>query len=188
VALRLAEHEPDDALAALARREVDIAVAHSYSLLPRNLPTSAEQRRLLDDPVLLALPTELAAARGLVPNEVVALADFAREPWLVPGRVESCHEMVQRACGAAGFVPDGVAEATDFAVLTALVAAGAGVALVPRMALPDGPPTVSIHPLREPVTRKVFALTGRGAARRPDIGRALAALAGAAAMLSGHNS
>jgi len=185
VALRLAEHEPDDAIAALVRRDVDIAVVHSYSLLPRNVPTSSEQRRLLDDPVLLALPPALAAARGLVPNEVVALAEFAGQPWLVPRPAQACHEMIQRACGAAGFVPDTVAEATDFAVLTTLVAAGAGVALVPRMALPDGLLALSLHPLREPVTRKVFALTGPGAARRPDVARALDALAAAAATVSG---
>jgi DNA-binding transcriptional LysR family regulator len=89
--------------------------------------------------------------------------------------------MIQRACGAAGFVPETVAEATDFAVLTALVAVGAGVALVPRLALPDGGAPVSLHPLSRPVTRKVFALTGPGAGRRPDIGRALDALATAAA-------
>jgi DNA-binding transcriptional LysR family regulator len=141
--------------------------------------------RLLDGPVLLAVPPALTAARGLVPNEVVALGDYAREPWLVPRRAESCHEMIQRACGAAGFVPDSVAEASDFAVLTALVEAGAGVALVPRMALPDGPLAVGVHPLREPVTRTVFALTGPGAARRPDIARTLDMLAAAAATVSG---
>jgi len=106
VTLRLAEHEPDEAVAALVRRDVDVAVVHSYSLLPRDVPTSCDQRRLLDDPVLLALPPALAAARGLVPNEGVALAEFAGEPWLVPRPEESCHEMIQRACGAAGFVPD----------------------------------------------------------------------------------
>ena len=185
VALRLAEHEPDEAVAALVRRDVDVAVVHSYSLLPRNVPTSCDQCRLLDDPVLLALPPALAAARGLVPNESVALAEFAGEQWLVPRPEESCHEMIQRACGAAGFVPDTVAEATDFAVLTALVTAGAGVALVPRMALPAGPLAVSLHPPRDPVTRKVFALTGPGAARRPDVARALDALTTAAAAVSG---
>ncbi|HEX4355904.1 MAG TPA: LysR substrate-binding domain-containing protein [Pseudonocardia sp.] len=113
------------------------------------------------------------------------MAEFAGEPWLVPRPEETCHEMIQRACGAAGFVPDTVAEATDFAVLTALVAAGAGVALVPRMALPAGPLAVSLHPPRDPVTRKVFALTGPGAARRPDIARALDALSTAAATISG---
>jgi len=51
--------------------------------------------------VLLAVPPALAAARGLVPNEVVAPGDYAREPWLVPRRAESCHEMIQRACDRA---------------------------------------------------------------------------------------
>jgi len=231
VALRLMEHEPEESLTALARREVDIAVAHSYSLLPRALPVRCDERWLMDDPVLLALPRSVAGARGLAPGQPVGLADFRNEPWLVPGRAESCHEMIQRACGAAGFVPDAVAEATDFAVLTALVAAGAGVALVPRMALPDGvePPgieasrgessrgerrrgesspgerrrgerrrgegshgessrgegsrgegSVSLHPLVQPVTRRVSALTRTGATRRPDIARALDALADAA--------
>ena len=70
-------------------------------------------------------------------------------------------------------------------MLTALVAAAAGVAMVPRMALPAGPLAVSLHPPRDPVTRKVFALTGPGAARRPDVARALDALATAAATISG---
>jgi DNA-binding transcriptional LysR family regulator len=216
VALRLVEHEPEESLTALARREVDIAVAHSYSLLPRALPTRCDERWLMDDPVLLAVPRSVAGARGLAPGQPVPLADFRAEAWLVPGRSESCHEMIQRACGAAGFVPDAVAEATDFAVLIALVAAGAGVALVPRMALPygvegpgvDGPGVegpggegpggegpggeqpggdgrhgqglVSLHPLVQPVVRRVSALTRTGATRRPDIAHALDALANAA--------
>jgi DNA-binding transcriptional LysR family regulator len=181
VALRLVEHEPDDAVTALLRRGVDVAVVHSYSLLPRTVPTGLDERRLLDDPVVLAVPPSMASARGLLPDQSVELGDFSAARWLVPRPAESCHEMIQRACGAAGFVPETVAEATDFSVLTALVAAGAGVALVPRMALPDGGAPVSLHPLNRPVTRKVFALTRPGAGRRPDIGRALDTLAEVAA-------
>ncbi|WP_370542152.1 LysR substrate-binding domain-containing protein [Amycolatopsis sp. FDAARGOS 1241] len=55
---------------------------------------------------------------------MVRLARFSAAPWLVSSKEASCHEMSQRACGAAGFVPDVVAEATDFSVLIALVAAG----------------------------------------------------------------
>lgn len=36
------------------------------------------------------------------------------------------------------------------------------------MALPDHSPGISLHPLTEPLTRKVFALTRVGTARRPD--------------------
>jgi hypothetical protein len=56
---------------------------------------------------------------------------------------------------------------------------------VPRLALPDGGAPVSLHPLSRPVTRKVFALTGPGAGRRPDIGRELDALATSASAITG---
>ncbi|MEV5719355.1 LysR family transcriptional regulator [Amycolatopsis mediterranei] len=167
VSLRLVQEEPDDALESLRRQDVDIALVHGYSLLPRSIPPRCEDRRLLEDPVLLAL--DPARAAGLAPGEPVRLERFAGHPWLVPTADLSCCEMIHRACGAAGFVPPVAAEASDFAVLVALAASGAGVALVPAMALPDGPPGVSLHPLEEPLTRKVFALTRTGTARRPDI-------------------
>ncbi|WP_328456328.1 LysR family transcriptional regulator [Amycolatopsis sp. NBC_00438] len=169
VSLRLVQEEPDDALESLRRQDVDIALVHSYSLLPRSIPPRCEDRRLLADPVLLALDPALAASAGLAPGEPVRLERFAGHPWLVPAADLSCREMIHRACGAAGFVPPVAAEASDFAVLVALAASGAGVALVPAMALPAGPPGVSLHPLEEPLTRKVFALTRTGTARRPDL-------------------
>jgi DNA-binding transcriptional LysR family regulator len=173
VSLQLVEQEPDLSVESLIRRDADIAIAHSYSLLPRSLPLRCDERRLLEDPVLLALPPALARAYELAPGQIADLAAFSRQPWLVPTADVSCHDMIERACGAAGFVPNTVAEATDFSVLTALVAAGAGVALVPAMALPDGLPDISLHPLARTVTRKVFALTRSGASRRPDIQRVL---------------
>ncbi|WP_086708416.1 LysR substrate-binding domain-containing protein [Streptomyces antimycoticus] len=75
----------------------------------------------------------------------------------------------QRACGAAGFVPDIRVRSSDFAVLTALVAAGAGAALVPRMALPDTTGPVSLHPLVHPVSRTVFTVGRAGTGNRPGL-------------------
>lgn len=177
--LRLTEREPGPAVEALRHREADLAVVHAYSLLPRDVPPGCEQRRLLDDPVLLAISPELAARHGLTGAASSAdLADFAEEDWLMPGPETSCHELTRRACGAAGFVPHPVAVAGDFSVLTALVAVGAGVALVPRMALPARTGDVSLHPLTRPVTRTVSALTRTGDARRPDLRQVLDALTG----------
>jgi DNA-binding transcriptional LysR family regulator len=172
VSLRLVVQEPAAALESLRRQDVDIAIVHSYSLLPRDTPPRCEERVLLEEPVLLA--------SSCAERTPVRLADYAEHPWLVPASDLSCYEMIQRACGAAGFVPSVVAESADFAVLVALAAAGAGVALVPRMALPDGPLGVHLHPLEEPLTRKVFALTRSGLARRPDIRTVLDALEAAA--------
>jgi DNA-binding transcriptional LysR family regulator len=176
VTLRLVEQEPEFATATLMHQEADIAVVHSYTLLPRETPVNCEEHEIADDPVLLALPSATARERGLAGGQRARLAEFASLPWLVPSKEHSCHEMIQRACGAAGFVPDVVAEATDFAVITALVAAGAGVALIPRMALPGAHAPVSLHPLAAPVVRKVYALTRTGASRRPDVRAVLRAL------------
>lgn len=179
VELRLLEMEPDRSVEALRRQQVDLAVAHSYSLLPRELPAGLEQHPLMTDPVVLVLPAGRAE-----PGKVLELADFAADRWLVPDRAVSCYEMTRRACGAAGFVPRVVAEATDFSVLVALVAAGAGVALVPRLALPDQRAPgrsagVTTHPLADPVSRHVFALTRAGTARLPAVRAVLDALASA---------
>lgn len=173
--LRLLEQEPEQSVRSLVGREVDVAVVHAYSVLPRDLP-ECDRLPLLDDPVLLALHPGDAASHRLEPGAPADLADFADARWLVPGPETSCHEMVRRACGAAGFVVHPTAAATDFSVLTALVENGAGVALVPRLALPSDLSGVSLHPLLQPVTRSITALARAGESGRPEIRRVLDAL------------
>lgn len=179
--LRLTEAEPDVSIEMVRRHEADIAVAHAYSLLPRAVPAGCEQHLLLEEPVFLATHPDTATAHGLAPGETATLADFRDEDWLLPDPRTSCHELTRRACGAAGFVPSPIAVATDFAVLTALVAAGAGVALVPRMALPGDTGGVTLHPLNEPVTRTVYAVARSGEAAQPRLKRVLEGLRAAAA-------
>ncbi|MFI6789500.1 LysR family transcriptional regulator [Nonomuraea sp. NPDC050383] len=179
--LRITECEPDPAAEALRRREVDIAIVHAYSLLPRELPPGCRQHHLMDEPVLLAMPTALASRRGLSHGQSVHLADFAHEHWLMPGTETSCHEMTRRACGAAGFVPRPIVTANDFSVLSALVAAEAGMALIPRMALPSDAEGISLHPLAERVDRTVSAYTRTGDARLPRVALVLEAIRSAAA-------
>ncbi len=176
--LRITEAEPGRALEALRRDEADLAIVHAYSLLPRQLPPGCEQHRLLTDPVSFAISTKLAAEHGLVAGLPVDLGDFADTDWLMPAPDTSCHELTQRACGAAGFVPRTVALASDFAVITALVAAGAGVALIPRLALPTaGQPGLSLYSLSDAVTRTVSAVVGSGDSRHIHLRRVLDQLA-----------
>ncbi|MEU2490906.1 LysR family transcriptional regulator [Streptomyces sp. NPDC007883] len=168
--LELVEQEPDVALETLRRRDVDLAVVHGYTVLPRDVPAGCEQIKLLEEPVLLALHPDHAARMGIVPGEPVDLSRLSGSPWLTPGPETSCYEMIQRACGAAGFVPAIRSRSTDFSVLAALVAAGAGVALMPRMALPDAmPEPISLHRLLRPVTRTVYTVSRSGTSQRPDI-------------------
>src|SRR5580693_3790748 len=147
-------------------------VATAWAALARSVPLV--QRELARDPVLLAVPAGSPLAAS--PAQPVPLADLAGQPFLAPRGNTSCAEMIQRACARAGFVPRVVARATDFAVLLSLVAAGAGVTLVPELAtrcLPDG---VRLLSPAEPVTRQVFTVSRRGGDRKPAVRVVLDAL------------
>ena len=178
VRLDLTEMEPEESLPAVLRNETDVAVAHEYDLLPRPLDPLFERRDLLDDPVVLAIPSD--SALSLARLDPVPLATLAGQPFLAPRQGTSCAEMIQRACARAGFVPRVVARASDFQVLLSLVAAGAGVTLVPGLAARWLPPRVRLVPPAEPVTRRVFAVSRRGGDRKPAVRVVLDALSAAA--------
>ena len=172
VQLDLVEMEPEEALPAAARGEVDLAIAHEYDLLPRPLDSLFERRELLTDPVFVAVPASSSAAAG----GPLELRSLTSQPFLAPRSNTSCAEMIQRACARAGFVPRVVARASDFHVLLSLVAAGAGVTLVPRLAAWHLPPGVALVQLAEPVTRRVFTVSRRGGDRQPAVRVVLDAL------------
>jgi DNA-binding transcriptional LysR family regulator len=180
--LELVDLEPEHALVALRRRSVDLAVVHSYTVLPREFPAGCECEILMRDPVVAVMAPAKAAELALAESQPVDLSRLAGESWLTPAADTSCHEMVQRACGAAGFVPAVRARSSDFSVLVALAAAGAGIALAPRLALRgSGGAVVSLHPLLRPVTRTILYACRTGTARRPDLRTLIGRLAGAAA-------
>ncbi len=185
VQIDLTEMEPEESLPAVLRGELDVAVAHSYDLMPRPLDPLFERRDLLTDQVLLALraddPILAAAGVGAPVGGPVPLASLAGRPFLIPRASTSCAEMIQRACARAGFVPGVVARATDFHVLLGLVAAGAGVALVPRLAARQLPPQVRLVAPADPVTRQIFTVSRRGGDRKPAVRVVLDALTEAAA-------
>jgi DNA-binding transcriptional LysR family regulator len=201
VQLDLTEMEPEESLPAVLRGHVDVAAAHEYDLLPRPLDPLFERRDLLADPVLLAVPADHPLASGGAPVPLSAahpsaadhllataplpLSALAGLPFLAPREATSCAEMIQRACARAGFVPRVAARATDFGVLLSLVAAGAGVTLVPALAARCLPPQVrlQVRLLRpaEPVTRQIFTVSRRGGDRKPAVRVVLDALAAEAA-------
>jgi DNA-binding transcriptional LysR family regulator len=177
VRIELTEMEPEESLPAVLRGEADVAVAHEYDLLPRPLDPLFERRELLGDPVMLAVP----AAHPLAGGDAVPLSALAGLPFLAPRDTTSCAEMIQRACARAGFVPRVVARATDFGVLLSLVAAGAGVTLVPALAARLLPSQVRLLWPTEPVTRQIFTVSRRGGDRKPAVHVVLDALAAEAA-------
>ena len=179
----LIELEPVDSLPALAAGEVDLAVTHAYSNLPEPAGPGLLSRPLAAEDVHLAVPAGNAEPAGETrpaDRPSVRLAGYAHHDWIVPSPRWSCHAMVERACASAGFRPRVAAEATDFSVQLALVAAGVGVALVPALAATRVPDGVVLRRPAEPVRRYLHLVTRN--ASRSDAGLAsLARAIGAAA-------
>jgi DNA-binding transcriptional LysR family regulator len=182
-ALRLTELEPDAAIEALVRGDLDLAVTHAYSNVPRLPSQGLSSAALVSEEMLLA--TAAGAAPATTDAGAAPLADQAHSDWVIPHDELTCAEMVRRACAAAGFQPHVVAEATDFSVQLELVAAGIGVALVPRLAARAVPEEVRLLRVHPQVERHHFALTRRSADTDPGLRRIVEALAENATRLLG---
>src|SRR5205807_10089391 len=90
-----------------------------------------EATPLLQDPMFLALSREHPLAR----RRRLALADLAGEAWVQTSSGSACARHVVRCCHEAGFEPAAAFESDDYQTVQGLVAAGVGVALIPRLAL-----------------------------------------------------
>lgn len=174
VTVRIIEADPDDCFDLLLADQADLAVVVATQSLPPSTDPRFDQQPLLDDPLDLLVPEN----HRLAGRSSVLLRQVADEPWLLdrPGRPH--HQLVVAACAAAGFTPTAAHEAAEWDTGAALVAAGFGVALVPRLArLPAGYPIVRV-PLRGDPQPARHIVTGvrRGSRRDPVIATALDAL------------
>ncbi|WP_019886539.1 LysR family transcriptional regulator [Streptomyces purpureus] len=162
---RLSEIDPHVSVDLVARGVIDLAVAHDWDIAPMPAPPGVEQALIGEDlcDVLVPAGHPLAAAPS------VSRADLKDERWISqpPGTV--CHDWLMRTLRAAGCEPHIAHQAEENHTQVALVAAGLGIALVPRLgrgALPAQVAAVRLEPV--PV-RRLSALWRAGAARRPAI-------------------
>lgn len=133
--------------------------------------------RLLDDAYRAVLP----AGHPLAARETIDLADLAGEPWVGGEPPGPCLEPVLDACAAAGFTPDFVAKSEDYATAQGFVAAGLGVALIPRLGLGAGHPGVTVRRVRNPEPiRTVYAAVREISLAQPALGTLIDALRDAA--------
>jgi DNA-binding transcriptional LysR family regulator len=165
----LTEAEPPEALALLADGQVDLALVFGYREAPA--PTAAELSwvPLGREPVRLVLP----AGRGR--GGRVTLAQLADEPWIAG--CDRCRAHLIHLCEQAGFVPHIRHVTDDYVVVQNLVAAGLGVALLPRSALETyHHPDLDIQPLRPTSYRHLGAIHRVGAETVPAVRALLEAL------------
>lgn len=186
------EVEPPEALDLLRGGEVDVALTFTY--VGDEVGTTPDPglvtRALGRDPLALVTPVEdsrsaSTVGTGAVDSAVVDLASHHDARWI--GGCPRCRGHLLASCASAGFTPDIVLETDNAAAVVGLVAAGLGVALLPRLALATTviPAGVAIDPVDDELARRVEVVVARGADRVPSVRAALDAVRSAAHLLEG---
>jgi DNA-binding transcriptional LysR family regulator len=177
IQVRVLDAEGDQSLSMLLDSEADLAIAVEYRGAP-----DASDRRLSRLP-LYAEPFDLVLPRDHPLAGSATLVSLAAETWIGPYPGNPVHDVITFACQQAGFTPNVTHCSDDFRAVVALVGAGAGVALVPRLALRDmALPGVVVRQTPGP-ERRVFAAVRRGADSHPVVRPLLSALRTVAASL-----
>ncbi|MFD4556705.1 LysR family transcriptional regulator [Streptomyces sp. NPDC058469] len=142
VQLELKLTDPEDPLPEVKEGRADVALVVGAS----GGHEGVRLVKLLDDPYLVVLPKghRLAARRS------VELGELAEEPWVGSEWPGACLDAQLDACGAAGFRPRFAVESEDYVTAQGFVAAGLGVALIPRLGLGSRHPDVVVRVVRDP--------------------------------------
>ncbi|MFL1380953.1 LysR family transcriptional regulator [Nocardiopsis protaetiae] len=184
--LSVTELDPAAVPEALRERRLDVALLHDYDLAPVEPDPALDSTPLLDETVFLAVPggegadaEEAATAADGEEGETSAdpvdpVAGFRDADWIVATPGTLCHTVAVQACRAAGFAPRIRHRVDDFTAVLTLVAAGQGVALVPRLGAERPPDGVRLLPL--PVRRRTRIAYRRGAGGHPAVAACVRAI------------
>ncbi|GAA2337113.1 LysR family transcriptional regulator [Streptomyces kunmingensis] len=170
--VRLSEVDPHLSVDLVAKGAVDLAVAHDWDIAPLPAPAGVEQAVLGEDLCDLLVP----AGHPLAGRAAVRREELGGERWVSQPAGRVCHDWLVSTMRSAGFEPDIAHRADENPTLVALVAAGLGVAVIPRLgrgALPAGVVVVGLDPMPR---RRIYAVWRTGTSRRPAISETVAAL------------
>jgi DNA-binding transcriptional LysR family regulator len=173
--VRLRELEPWDAVAEVAAGQADVAVVHRWGDVVLEIPEHLDRRTVHRDEadVIVRDDHPLAHRRRVIPQ------DLADERWIATPEDTICRQWLSRMFAGTGRLPLIEHVSMEFASHLALVSAGLGVALVPRLGrspLPANTVAVRVH---DPVpARESIVLWRRSQGRSPAIRALVAALEG----------
>ena len=153
VQIGLVDGHPGPLIRRLRAGELDLAAVFDYPAAGHDLSEGLELHHLLDQPYDLVLPRghALAGAASVHP------AQLAHEDWLLPdvGPENPMMKLLARMFDSAGFKPRIAFTINDCKMALAMVAAGGGVSIVPRLMIDPVPADIAILPVlgERPVQR-----------------------------------
>ncbi|PCG83539.1 LysR family transcriptional regulator [Streptomyces sp. WZ.A104] len=175
--VRTWELEPERGILAVLRGDADVAVVLDWSNKRLPVPGGLTKVELLDDAPDIAMP----AGHQLADRPEVELEDFADDEWVSWPEGEFCYEWLMFTLRSRGIEPRITHLAGEHHTQLALIAAGFGVCVTPRLGRGPVPDGVRLVPVRQSVRRHVHAVWRTDADRRPSIRAAVAALRAAGA-------
>ncbi|MET8142073.1 LysR family transcriptional regulator [Sphaerisporangium sp. NPDC005288] len=170
--LVLHEREPERQIREVSRGELDLAIVQDWLNRPMAIPEGLSRASLLDDVADVVLP----ASHPLAGRREIDLAELHGERWISSSPGTVCHDWLVFTLRTASLEPEFSCMADEYPTQTALVAAGHGCAIVPRLGRDHVPAQVAIVPIRPRPTRRIYAVWRTDAARRPAIRAAVEVL------------
>ncbi|GLW75155.1 LysR family transcriptional regulator [Kitasatospora phosalacinea] len=170
--VRLLESDPYPAAELVARGEVDLAVVQDWATVPLPVQSGVDRLDLGEDPVDLLLPV----AHPLAALDAVPVTALRGQRWISvpPGNI--CHDWLLRTMRETGEEPDVAHQVGEFQTQLALIAAGLGLGLIPRLGRGPLPPGTTARPVTPEPVRRVHALWRTQTSRRPAVTATLTAL------------
>ena len=144
IGLSLFEMDAREQVDAFRDERIDVGILHGA---PADASRTLQVEPLYEDPMVAALP----ATHRLAGRARLALADLEADPFVLVSRLGSpeLYDALIARCRAAGFSPRVVQEAAGWHTIAGLVAAGVGVAFIPRSLAQLARPGIAWHPVRD---------------------------------------
>lgn len=169
--IELSEMDPEVSIPLVNRGDIDLAVSQDWRNAPLALPAALEKQALFDDGADVIVPT------GHWAGPTVTLRELANEQWIASPRGAICHDWLVYTLRSSDVEPKIAHTSAEYATQLALVAAGLGLAVIPRLGRETLPPGVRVVAVQPALERHVYAMWRRDATRRPAIRAIIAALA-----------
>jgi molybdate transport repressor ModE-like protein len=177
--VELTEADTSESIPALVQGAVDLVVAHDWSNAPLAAPDGLTKTVLVEDLADVAVPAGHPLAAG-PRDDAARLAELGAGPWICGTPGTSCHDWLTFTLRSERVEPRFTHTVNEYATQLALVAAGLGVAVMPRLGRGHVPAGVRMIAVQPALRRNIYALWRTTAARRPAIGATVAALREAA--------
>lgn len=161
----LRELDMDESIPALVRGDVDVALVNDWNTEALRLPQGLETLALTHDTFDLVLP----ANHPLAHRTWVDLVELADQPWIGWTKDSICYDWLVQTMRAKHIEPLISHTAEEHPTQMALVAAGLGAAILPRIGRTARTEGVAIVGLRPPLERHIYAVWRADAAARPSL-------------------